>query len=273
MTSHLIYGRGNLGLSLLEEFRKRGDQAIAVGRESILHPALGTDWMNLKTADYVWWCAGGNHTNARQDEDSSRLTNIALPLGMLDHVRGETRVAFFSTADCVHPSYPDDPKRRNTELARTIFAKHKGDLEGLLMSRRRPLTTTVRVSTLYGAHRPLDTFPGRLLSTPWPTDPMIFPSNEVIPTSTAWLASVLAQNLDALFDEPVHHIAPWGSVSILQWAKMILGDEHRFIERICWDSKRPRYTALGCTLGDAVDHWSIQWAQHYRCEDYRVIPG
>jgi len=276
MTKHVIIGAGNLGASLAISLSDKNPsmydrKILEIFPQFLRH-------LRQDPPDFLWWCIGGGYKR-NLDEELSRRLSVEMPLELLDQVSPSTSLAFFSSADCVDSSYPEDPRKRNNSPARTVFAKYKGQLEGIIMSRRRPRTAVVRVSEIYGTHRPLDTFPGRLLSTAWPDQPLIFPSNEITPTPSDWLAEVLVKCLsEGLFSEEgetFHHAAPWGSVSTLQWAKMIFDSTKpnkarvSFIERVCWNDKRPRASALGCSLPLKVDHWSTLWLKHFRREDYQ----
>lgn len=274
---NLVIGAGNLGTAITKILLKLNRNCTS-DKPNLSRGSNEVFWANVRRSDVIWVCIGGRHQEAQKNPAAAMLLAKDFPEMLLDRARDGTQICFFSTADLADPEFPGDPNRRQLGLPRTRFAEAKTHLEELVTSSGRAGTSIVRLSTIYGTTRPLDTLPGRLLNMPWPDLPVSLPWNEVTPTPADWAASMLirgADNSGLFLNRPaVHHVAPIGSISAHQWAHLIMGEtrSHKaWAEKIVWDTKRPRVQMLGCNLAIPNDSWVDLWVQHFKREDYQGV--
>lgn len=276
---HLVLGSGNLAQDLCFSFESRGMAYEATGFD-IVDCWRSDAFPNLNGYETVWLCTGGRHPEAKKNYHRSHRHNVDFPRMLMDRSDPDTGLVFFSSADCADPAYPDKPHHRNPN-PRNEFAMQKLALEGSVISRDRPRTAVVRLSSLYGAHSPWSTFPGRLLMSDFPEEMYLsFPQNEVTPTPTHWAADRLIEAMDKnlwnISTPTLHHLSPIGSISSHDWAKLIFGDlksKFAYLERKLWDDSRPRHTQLGTSiwLSGPLDYWHHLWEKHFEREAYQVI--
>lgn len=277
-SGHLIIGDGNLAQDLRQNLETAGISPMMVPFE-LADTFRDNGFPSLKGWRHIWHCTGGRHAEAKANPQCSHRHNVTLPRIIIDRADPEARICFFSTADCAHPDHPDRPNQR-ASLPPNEFAQQKLHLEGLVLSQNRPGTAVVRLSSLYGLHRPETTFPGRLLSTRWPEGALIsLPSNDVTPTPTDWAAHKLVQAMDRnLWNTAmatIHHLAPVGSIATIDWAKLIFGNDRKhgdYLPRRLWDDSRPRTQNIGTSLQVEAGHWFDLWAAYFKREWYQAFP-
>lgn len=275
--THLILGSGNLALALELAMRKRGIWSVVAPFESADSWNLDVEFPDLRPFDVIWHCTGGRAREAHNAGARSWKHNVDIPRRMMDAAES-ARLVFFSTLDCAHPEYPTRPHMRCPE-PRSEWIRQKLALESSVITLNRPNTAFVRLGSLYGEHRPLQTFPGRLLGHKWPDEAALsLPMNEVVPTPADWAAEKLIEAMDRNLWNPstytCHHLAPLGSIASMDWAKLIFGprrDARGYLEKVTWDETRPRVTQGGSSLDVADEHWSILWQRHFKPEAYQPV--
>lgn len=280
---HLILGAGNLGKDLLLELNK-----IDGACPEILSQSRGvgfSDYCALfeeirKRKPSVLWLAvgGGSVPEAKigtETHPRARYLNEILPSTLNIDVPPSCKVVYFSTDYVADEENPSDPTK-HTSVIRSEYAKQKLAMEHWLLSQNKPNRAIVRVTSLYGIHKPEKTFPGKILKNfADKKGRLLFPQNKVTPTPTRWLASVLVNNFSKLFDEgktSIHHCAPKGNISVKNWAKMVLEGIRETKEFVCsYDSiahvdlERPYSSNLGCSFAD-VHHFLELWNVYYKKE-------
>lgn len=272
---HLVTGSGNLAEALKQGLTDRGFAVAAVPFEMV-DGWKSDDFPELKDVGVVWHCTGGRHREAREDRSRSFRHNFDLPSVFMDRAPPETRLVFFSTLECAHREYPTRPHMRNAD-PQSEFVRQKLALEGLVVSRNRPFSAYVRLGALYGEYRPMQCFPGRLLSEDWKESAALsLPMNEVVPTPVDWVAQSLIRTMDRnLWNASTytcHHLAPLGSVSAFDWAKIVFGQARHsgsFFEKVTWDHTRPRIQLGGSSLDVIDEHWSSLWSLYFQREAYQ----
>lgn len=285
---HLIIGGGNLGLDLLGEARRRGHEAILLTKSrgfdcekmvDLIGAVAKTDY------DVLWYCVGGTKVGkAIGSYASSTRINVTMPLVVARVAPRSARLVFFSGEVCADESAPDRPERSNAAPV-GHFAQIKLAAEEHILRTERPFTTIVRVGPLYGARKPAETFPGRVLGAfGFNRDSSLeFPANLVTPTPSLWVAAVLIERLQAEVAGPsakrlaalgphalpsveIVHCAPRGNVSVRDWAVLTLQglrEAHAFAPRQYFDLERPAFAALGCSFATAP-HWHALWRVYFR---------
>lgn len=274
---HLILGNGNLALELHTSLENQGFETLLLPFEEL------KNWGDASRLDFtdigvVWSAIGGTHWHARSNKDLSFQLNVALPRYLLEHAPRDVRMVFFSTLEVAHPEMPTKPHWRTPE-PQSPWASMKLALESAVVSLNRPWTSYVRLGTLYGDRRPEVTFPGRLLRSALPDDALLsIPHNEIVPTPAHWAAMMLVKSMTRNLWNPgtytCHHLAPMGSISAFDLAKIILGtrrDRSGWLEKVTWDHTRPRRLEGGSTLDIPVEHWSNLWSIFYTPDDYQGV--
>lgn len=280
---HLILGAGNLGKDLLLELNK-----IEGVCPEILSQSRGVGFNDYcilfeeirKRKPSVIWVAvgGGSVPDAKVGSDShprSRYLNEILPGTLNEDVPESCKIIFFSTDYVADEENPSDPNK-HTSVLKSEYSKQKLGMERWILSQNKNNRAIVRVTSLYGVHKPEKTFPGKILNNYGNAKGYLhFPSNKVTPTPTRWLASVLTQNLDKLFNNKgssIHHCAPKGNLPVREWAIMVLSgvrDLKDFIGRrestLQIDLERPYISNLGCSFTD-VHHYLELWNVYYKRE-------
>jgi dTDP-4-dehydrorhamnose reductase len=280
--THLIIGRGNLGWDLQDTITQYTDDRIL-----LLSRSLGTDAANGAQLledlrgehfDTVWYCVGyGSVQEAKDQPLRSRVIHVSTPLLLARALPEHIRLVFFSSdyaADEVNPSRVD----LQAAPPRSKYAQIKIDLETEIARLDRPNTAVIRVGSLYGAHKPAGTFPGKILKNCLGSRHVLrLPSNYVTPTPTPWLARVLIANERRLFSPDGarrHHCAPEGNVSIIDWAKIILSglvSPKRFHRQRFFDQERPAFSHLKTSFIDLDWHWYRLWQAYYKSADYMPV--
>jgi hypothetical protein len=279
---HVILGAGNLGKDLLLELNK-----IPGACPEILSQSRGTSFSEYKNlfaeiksrAPSVLWVpvGGGSVQESKAPSvyrQKSLYLNEHLPIALNEDVPTACRIVFFSTDYAANETEPGNPLLQS-ENPRSEYAKQKIRMEKTILEANKPNRAIVRVTSLYGIHKPEKTFPGKILRNFTNRfDKIVLPVNRVTPTPTRWLASVLSQNLNALLCEKktlIHHCAPNGNVTVAEWGRLVL-DGVRDLRDVARDDcrideERPPFSALGCSF-TAVHHWYELWNIYFKREHY-----
>jgi dTDP-4-dehydrorhamnose reductase len=263
----VIIGRGNLGLDLAQALTIVGHNV------EILSRSTGYNWRtghpSLKDADYVWVTAGhGSVDAAANDPEGCFDTHMHMPLKLAMTLPQDTRLICFSSDYAASESQPWSPGMTNV-APRSLYATSKIAMELGLKSLGRKNTFCVRVGSLYGSHYPERCFPGRILQRfPKPCKVMM-PMNRTSPTPTPWIANVLSRHLYMFQgDFRVFHCGPKGMVSVVTWAKIVLGDQYE-IESKGFDQTRPLVANLQCSFENPPE-WEELWRLHWLQQTYHA---
>jgi dTDP-4-dehydrorhamnose reductase len=275
---HVIFGAGNLGLDLRHEIvaQHAGTAYLFSRREGYDVTDLGALEMLIVGLDpqVIWYCVGGGSVPdckpGNPNYARSRLLNAEIPLVIAKMARRQAKLIVFSTDYSADETDPSNPLKINPRI-KSEYSAQKVEMEKKFLNYpQRPGTTVVRVGSLYGAHKPDKTFPGKILkSFGHNTAPISLPNNLVTPTPTRWVASELVRNLSSLAPPDrltVEHVAPEGNVSVRQWGKMVLDglrNDRDFVDSHYVDHERPAISALGCTLPTTVPTWRDLWGVYY----------
>lgn len=274
---HLVTGSGNLGCALVFGLQNRGFDVVHIPFD-LVDSWTEDDFPDLKDMTVIWHCTGGRHREARKDQKRSFRHNVELPRIFMERSPYTTRLVFFSTLECAHQEYPARPHMRNPD-PQSEYVRQKLMMEGLIMARNRPYSAYVRLGALYGEYQPHQTFPGRLLREEWKESAALsLPMNEVVPTPVDWVADALIRGMDRNLWNPstytCHHLAPLGSISAFDWAKVVFGQGRAgsgFFEKVTWDHTRPRIQLGGSSIDVIDEHWSTLWAKYFQPEAYQRI--
>lgn len=284
MKKHLIMGGGNLGIDLKNEIlRQSGDRRSV----DFLTRVDGFDVRDLsavraaaKKEDYavIWYCVGqGSVPQARDNPEEAKIIYGAAPKAILTSARPETKVVLFSTDYVADEEDPSNP-HGICQSFQTEYASIRGQAERLFLGLNRPNTTVIRVGSLYGTHKPENTFPGRILGNfAKESDIRIrLPRNLVTPTPTLWLAAVLVEaylaEANRLFNEQettIHHCAPNGNVSVWDWGTFVLAgirETSAFATDKFFDEERPKISALSSDFLPSNWHWNELWKTYFKPE-------
>lgn len=263
MGLHVIIGKGNLGCDLQIALDKAGHDA------RLLTPSEGFEWpedephIHSLAPECIWIAAGfGSIDQCKNDPMGAIQTHTIMPMEIADAMP-ETRLVVFSTDYVANESDPNAPSK-SVLRPKSLYACSKLWMEQGLYMLNRPLTTIVRVGSLYGSHFPEKTFPGKLVKNHPKPCQVHLPQNWVVPTPTWWIAERLASQYHRLFNEkgPItHHVAPAGGCTILQWGRKVLGEDYNIASR-GFDDLRPAYSKLGYSLGGHVETWDQLWEWH-----------
>jgi dTDP-4-dehydrorhamnose reductase len=252
---HVIIGGGNLGLDLMAYgmSRQDADFKLFTASKGFRYPT-SIDPILYERPDHVWVTAGaGSIEDAKKDFTPYVDLHIRLVMELAQAQPASPFVLHtFSTNYVVNP-----------EASLYAFSKHC--MENLLsiLNRTHP-TNVYRVESLYGFHKPLRCFPYKLIkNNPLPGE-ITLPSNQVTPTPTAWVAKMLLSNLKVLSESSgVYNLTPLGSLSVMEWGKMILGSSY-CIGTKGWNKSRPAVSKLGCDIPGAEDEdWRDLWEQYW----------
>lgn len=249
MTKHLILGAGNLGLDLAQAASDRATLGHSYLLDGKWRLGEGSLPELIEGYDVIWCCIGGGSIDyAMREPVKAYESLVMIPQALMDIAQPKQRLVFFSSDYCASPYAPGDHKDRQMR-PRTKYEALKLELEDRARRSSRPLVRVVRVSNLYGFHRPHLTLPGKIKALPARRDAESFPTNLICPTPTPWLAGFLLDHLDQLFLAPgvVHHCAPSGSISVISFAQLIRGPEYRVKPR-GQDRLRPSVSSLGCSF-------------------------
>ncbi len=284
---HLIIGAGNLGIDIKNEIiRQNGDRrSVELVSLSNGFDVRDLDSLALKVReqefDYIWYAVGqGSVMQAKENiEDAKTIYGRACRTIILA-AKMTTKLVFFSTDYVANEDEPGNHKLITTSYV-SDYEFVRAQSEIMMLGIDRPLSTIIRLGSLYGTHKPLNTFPGRLLKN-FGTDVDIrvrLPQNLVTPTPSLWLASVLVTHIDLAFDETGmtrHHCAPTGNISCLDWGKFVLEgirEPSAFSADVFYDEERPKISALGASFLPENFHWHELWKVYFKPDWYQVPEG
>jgi dTDP-4-dehydrorhamnose reductase len=258
---HIVLGLGNLGHALAHALP---DANLIGGRFPENKDRLRETLEEYKPRTV--WCAvgGGSIDWADKNKDAAKAALLDLPLFLMDVLPLDTRLVLFSTDYVAHEAFPSKPHRYNQEPS-SFYAELKLFMELTVSDFAQPNVRVARVSNLYGPYRPERNLASKIRANvrPLPAtvlegDKETIPSvscfeNEISPTPVEALASYLVRNEELLFssDESIHHCAPQGSLSIVDYAVSVLPPGTR-VYSIGQDPKRPQYSRLGCSFGPGL---------------------
>jgi dTDP-4-dehydrorhamnose reductase len=258
---HLVIGAGNLGIDLYKQIVSSGDEAVICSRSNgyDLEDTKKHDELiqYAKGFDAVWYCVGfGSIREAIYEPSKASLLYVEIPNLLIKYC---PYVILFSTDYVADERKPLD-NNSQTEKHKSHYAHLKWRMECGVNGAEN--ATAIRVGSLYGLHKPMSTFPGKLLKNAFHKREINLPMNLVTPTSTSWLAELLVHNLDRIYKNPeemnVHHAAPHGFVTVREWGSMILG---RSLDgdRVFFDQDRPLLSCLGTSFTSHDTHWLSRW--------------
>lgn len=242
---NLIIGKGQLGMALYKALAKRGKMVhLCPGRypdEKFISEIKG-----LRDAT-VWNCVGaGSVEAAKQDFDRALSLHVGLPQMLMLNLDKSCQLVNFSSDYALDPTLSE-------------YALTKHTMESLHQVYHQDRSACLRITSLYGSYRPLSCFPGKLLQNfPSPTT-VFLPTNHVTPTPVDWLADRLVMDLQAYISPDVHEVVPEGSVSLLNWGRMILGEHYEILARP--DNHRPVNALLQDYLA-IEDTWEDLWTTY-----------
>ena len=272
MNKHLVLGKGNLGTDLYQEIKKLGhDASVMTSSTGFTWPKSIKDIMELQP-DYIWVTAGAGSVEAvKQDFGIAISTHVTMPIELLLKLPPSVKICLISSDYVASFDEPQNPYKQAHEV-KSLYALTKKTMEDAVKLIKRPNTSVVRVGSLYGAHYPLKTFPGKLKQRyPVPCE-LSLPSNYITPTPTSWIAQVLLRNTDKLFlstHSTFHHCGPSNGCMVVNWGQKILGKDYT-VNSKGFDETRPSSTQLGCTLEKAPtwdELWSSAWWGQHTKED------
>jgi dTDP-4-dehydrorhamnose reductase len=259
---HYVIGAGNLGMSLYKRLIETGCEA------ELLSKSTGYNILDVERNDSfytdpsstIWYCLGyGSVEQAKENPEQAMFFHFDQPYQLLFQARGS--LIFFSS-DYAADEYRPDDSLRNSPNPRSAYARLKIMLEMSVIALARPRTTIIRVGSLYGTHKPLNTFPARIIANRQEVEAKGLTANFVTPTPTDWLADKLVWNFKKIISDDgptIHHCAPAGGVTIAEWGSLVLGKN---VKGPRYDNERPMYSSLGCSFADFSHYsWRDLWSE------------
>lgn len=270
---HLVIGAGNLGIDLASELSARNGQVHLVSQSSggfdVNNADAVVSLIRRNRYDCIFYCVGyGSVAETELQPAESRAIHVTIPALISEERLAGSRFCYFSSDYAADERRPDSPLYV-AQPPRSDYAALKIEAEQLIMKAGRR-TTVMRVGSLYGTHKPERTFPGKIFRVfGFGNDLIRLPQNLVTPTPTLWLAAMIVESLDWMFDDrgaAIHHCAPRGNVSVRDWAILTLdGMRHHthFLKDEWYDDKRPHMSNLGCTFAANNWHWHEVWKAYF----------
>lgn len=260
---HLVVGAGNLGLDIYQRLERNSEKvercSLSTGWNLL---AIGEEEAFLQYArrfDVVWYCLGyGSVNEAKENSYDAHRVHVELPKKLIE----VCPYVFLFSSDYVADEKSPQSIASHSRPLKSHYAHLKWLMECAVCQSEN--ATAIRVGSLYGSHKPMSTFPGRLLNNVHKKNIVKLPINLVTPTSTSWLAEILMQNFDRLFkgDERIHHAAPHGFVTVREWGSMIL-EKPMTNEDTFFDYERPLLSCLGTSFADHQTHWLDRWNEEW----------
>lgn len=261
MTTHVVIGKGNLGLDLKLAVESRG------GSCHVFTPSEGFDLLKsiplilALQPDYVWVTAGaGSVEFCKKNPGKAFDTHLLLPIDLIEAMPENCKVGLFSTDYIADENDMTNPNKM-TSKPKSIYALTKMAMESCVKIMARPNVSVFRVSSLYGVHFPLKTFPGKLLERyPNPCE-VALPQNVISPTSTEWIAEAIIGSLPILFSAvgPMfYNCAANGGTTVMNFGRKVLGDGY-ILQSKGMDWERPAYSSIGCSFMLAPT-WEQMWS-------------
>jgi dTDP-4-dehydrorhamnose reductase len=262
---HLVIGAGNLGIDLFNQLKKNGLNVSTCSRSTgwnIQHLRQRDDFLQYaKTFDVVWYCVGfGSIKEAMEDAYGAHQIHLEIPAQLIAVC---PYVVFFSSDYVADERFPKSNDVHASKM-RSHYAHLKWRMECAVNQSEN--ATAIRVGSLYGSHKPMSTFPGKLLKNMQEKTLVKLPLNLVTPTSTSWLSEILVQNFDRLYRNPegqhIHHAAPHGFVTVREWGSMILGQPMNNDDTF-FDYERPLLSCLDTSFASHQTHWLQRWSEEW----------
>lgn len=247
---HVILGKGQLGTALRNRIMRDGQTPWVVSGHRYPEDYKPEMFQNFKNAT-IWNCIGfGSVEDTKRDFQTSLRVHLELPQFLMNNLDDSSRLVLFSSDYAI-------------EAEKSEYAFIKSMMEALFNHtniKGKKRMACIRVTSLYGPYRPLSCFPGKLLKNyPKPCE-LKLPTNHVVPTPVDWLADHLMNNLGRYIGELPWDVCPGvGTVSLLDWGRMILGDEYTITGKGI-DESRPRISNMDCTTND--ESWEDLWKVH-----------
>lgn len=235
---HLVIGAGNLGLDLQKEILARGEECAMLTRSLGFNYPPNTESVDYTLPfdpDHIWCTIGaGSVDEANKDFVPFVDLHVKLPIALTQAIKEkETRLHLFST---------DYLCEYENEKSRSLYALSKKMMEDAVMYLPNELKDRIhiwRVGSLYGKHKPLKTFPGKIMKALKEIKkPISLPENGCFPTPTAWLAKRLLDLKDSR--SMYNHyfwLGPKTKTSSYDWAVEMFGEKKFSGKRV--DHDRP----------------------------------
>lgn len=230
---HLVLGNGNLGIDLALSLDRHG-YAVDFPQDKH-HPAS----FKNDHHDVVWCAAGAGGPGGSAQAHFE--THLMLPVALAEFA---PKLILFSTAYL----------NRDPEGVFSDYSMSKSFMERAMAQREN--VRCLRVGSLYGVHRPLRTFPGKILELESKGLLRKSAQNVVTPTPTEWLADELVETkVWESFDsvKSGSNIAPMGCCPISEWIEMICPGKSLPSFR---DDSYPLASSASVVTGP---HWRLLW--------------
>lgn len=253
---HIIIGKGNLGLDIYQVAKENGHDAVMMSRSEGFYSPHSIKKIIDLNPEYVWYCAGsGSIDETNKNPREAIETNVIIPMELMSLLPKNIALCLFSS-DYAYTATPN-----------STYALTKQCLERYALLVKRPKTSVIRVTSLYGNHFPKKCLAGRLLENlSGFGEKIALPSNKIKPTPTRWIANNLICNLDKVFrdDVAIHNLVPRGDISVCDFAKMIL-PKTKIIASSGYDTRRPPAVFFENTLTSDRSSWLELWdSKEYR---------
>lgn len=243
-------------MDLLQEIERKGEKATMVSSSVGLGADLRYDFPEIE-ADVVWCTVGaGSVEGAEKDFSSYCDLHIKLPMRLAQSSFYRNSLLYFFSTDYL--------RRTNGFQNHTLYELSKLHMEQALLKLNRPNTVITRVGHLYGHHKPMKTFPGKVLLSAVERQSVQVVENPALPTPTGYIAKVLLAK--KAWDESrttCHSISPKKSVSFVDWARKFMPSKTTLIN-MGLDAKRPMVLPAAHTLTvvNLWPEWETLWNEY-----------
>ncbi len=227
---HAVLGAGNLGIDIATEIAKHSENSFQLfsKKHGFKYPC-SLDSVLDYMPDHVWVTVGaGSVGEANKNYVPFVDLHIRLVMELAQQLPERTELHVFST------DYIADENK-----IQSLYALSKLHMEKSLYMLGRSNVHIYRVSNLYGLWKPQNCFPYKLKKRHPSPCTVTVPSNSLTPTPTDWLASVLVTRLmqrkskmpdDVKMLTASYNAAPFGRMTIKEWASYILDSRYEIIE-------------------------------------------
>lgn len=223
MGRHLILGAGNLGLDLSLQLKSQGHEV------DILSKSLGEDFQDPRIIyqfikhpsikyEKVWCTVGaGGVSDCEKDFSRAISLHVNLPVYLAENLDPEAHLILFST------EYLGTEEGTGFYPVLSNYTRSKAMMEEAIRQLNRPKTRVVRVGSLYGTHKPKNTFPYKLIKASSISQNVKMALNHCNPTPTSWLAAHLSNfDFSKVDRHQVLEFFPSGPASTNEWGELIL---------------------------------------------------
>lgn len=262
MPTHVIIGNGKLGKQLKADLERFGEKVHMLTRSNGFfwpNPAGVNPVINLNP-DVVWCCVGaGSVPDCEKNYQNALSLHVGLPVELMKCLPVDCGLILCST-DYVASETENSIPNEICSVPRSLYAMSKFTMEQHFSAMSRKNTVCVRFGNLYTVKSPEQSFPGKVILGCKQTRIASVHENLVTPTPVEWLSSYMIKHILEMFafTPKKIHIAPLGSVSLLDWAKTFLPEDIKIIGKGI-DVKRPPHSEIGCSLGPAPN-WKDLWS-------------